>query len=106
MGLEPMKQQHSIGTPVRCSDVGDRLDVADHGAGGTVGADAQSRVAEFGRQPLDVSHDVRPGSGQSDVGRVDPDAIEQVEDVQLLLDRGRTRPTETAARRATSRRRA
>jgi hypothetical protein len=51
-------------------------------------------------------HDVRPGSGQSDVGRVDPDAIEQVEDVQLLLDRGRTRPTETAARRATSRRRA
>ena len=33
IGLLPMKMQASIGTPVRCDDVGDRLDVGDHACG-------------------------------------------------------------------------
>jgi hypothetical protein len=36
-----------------------------------------------------VFDDVRPGAGQADVGRLDAEAIDEVEDLELLLDRGR-----------------
>ena len=66
----------------------------------------QAAVDDLAREPLDVAHDVRPGAGQADVGGVDADPVEQVQDAKLLIDATARGPTATAARRAASRRRA
>ena len=82
-----MKQPHSMGRPGPLNDVGDRLNVGDDRAGDTVGLDVETALDDLGGEPLDVAHDMRAGAGESDRGGVDADAIEQVQDAQLLLDR-------------------
>ena len=49
----------------------------------------QPPSADRARQPLDVSSDVRTGAGQADVGGVDAERVHPVQDVDLLVDRGR-----------------
>ena len=105
-GLEPMNVQHSIGMPDALRDLGDRPDVRDHRPCRAVRPDLQALVDDLARQSLDVAHHVRAGPGQADVRRVDAEPVDQVEDLELLLDRRTRAPTATAARRAASRRRA
>ena len=85
-----MKQQHSIGTPVRCDDVDDRLDVGGHRPGGTIGADAKTALANLRRQPLDVTDHVRAGPRQADIGAVDLEGDRAGAESELLLDGRRT----------------
>ena len=99
-----MKQPHSIGKTGALHDVGDGLNIGDDGAGHAVGLNVQAALDDLGGQPLDVAHDVRPGAGKSDGGGVDADAIEQVQDAQLLVDRRRAHRRRLQARRAASRR--
>ena len=101
-----MNAQHSIGMPGALRDLGDRRDVGDDRARGAVRLDASRRVDDLAREPLDVADHVRPGAGQADVRRVDAEPVDQVEDLELLLDRRACAPTATAGRRAASRRRA
>ena len=42
--------------------------------------DRQALVGDLARQPLDVADDVRSGAGQADVGRIDAEPIDQVQD--------------------------
>ena len=44
------------------------------------------RIDDLARQPLDVLHHVRAGAGQADVGGVDAELVDQVEDLDLLVD--------------------
>ena len=67
-------------------------------------ADPQPLVGDLARQPLDVAHHVRPGAGQADVGRVDAEAIDQMEDAGSSRRSSGSGPTATAGRRAASRR--
>ena len=46
--------------------------------------DLQPLVDDLARQPLDVRDDVRPGAGQADVGGVDAERVDQVQDLELL----------------------
>ena len=46
----------------------------------------KAALDDLGRQPLDVAQRRGAGAGQADVGRVDADAVEQVQDAELLLD--------------------
>ena len=46
----------------------------------------QALIGDLARQPLDVAHHVRPGARQPDVGGLDPEPIDQVQDAQLLVD--------------------
>ena len=85
-----MKQQHSIGTAVRCDDVGNRLDVGGHRPRGTVGADAKRLRGDLRGKPFDVAHHVRARARQTDIRRVDAERIEQVQNLELLIDRRRT----------------
>ena len=70
-------------------DVGDRLNVGDDGAGHAVRLNVQAALDDLRGQTLDVAHHVRPGARKSDGGGVDADAVEQVQDAQLLVDRRR-----------------
>ena len=70
-------------------DVGDRLDVGGHRPRGAVGADAQAARGDLRGKPFDVAHHVRAGARQTDVRGVDAERIEQVQDLELLLDRRR-----------------
>ena len=81
-----MKQQHSIGSPVRCTMSAIGWMSAVERARGAVGLQLEPAVDDLAGQPLDVLDDVRAGAGQADVGGVDADAIEQVQDAQLLVD--------------------
>ncbi len=73
--------------PDALRNFGDGLDVGDHGARRAVGLDLQLLVDDLTRQPLDILHDVRSGARQADVRRVDPQCVDQVQDLELLLDR-------------------
>ena len=70
-------------------DLRDRPDVGHHRARGAIGADPQPSVRDRARQPLDVLRDLGAGARQADVGRVDPQPVHVVQDVDLLLDRRR-----------------
>ena len=105
-GLEPMNAPHSIGMPTRCEISAIGLMSATSVRAAQLAATRRRCVGDLPRQPLDVLHDVRPGAGQADVGRVDPQRIDEVQDPQLLLDRRTSSPTATAGHRAASRRRA
>ena len=67
-------------------DVGDRLNVGQDGARGAVGLHAEAALEDLAGQPLDVASHVRPGARQPDVGGVDADTVEQVQDAELLID--------------------
>src|SRR6185436_19356427 len=56
-------------------DVGNRLDVGDHGPRRAIGAYLQAAVADRARQALDITRHVRAGAGQADVGGVDPEPV-------------------------------
>ena len=85
-------------------DVGDRLNVGENGARGAIGLHAEAAIEDLVGQPLDVASHVRTGARQPDIGGVDADTVEQMEDAKLLLD-GRARaPTATAVRREAFRR--
>ena len=86
IGDEPMNVQHSIGTPVRCTT-------------STIGAMSLTwvRAAQLARtrrpapaisraSRFDVAHDMRTRAGQPDVGGVDAQRVDQVEDANLLVD--------------------
>jgi hypothetical protein len=69
------------------NDVGDRLNVGDDGAGDTVGLDLRRHSTISAASRSTSRTHMRAGAGESDRGGVDADAIEQVQDAQLLLDR-------------------
>ena len=84
IGDEPMNMPTSIGSPVRwlISTIGVMSAIV-------VRAAQLARTFSFGvddlaRQALDVADDVRAGAGQADVGGVDAELVDQVEDLDLL----------------------
>ena len=85
-----MKQQHSIGTPGTLDDVGNRLDVGGHRPRGAVGADAKAAAGDLRGKAFDVAHHVRAGARQTDIRRIDGQRLEQVQNLELLIDRRRT----------------
>ena len=88
IGLDPMKQQHSIGRPVRWTMSAIGWMSAIDRARGAVGLDPQTATRRSSRASVSTSRDdVRTGAGQADVGGIDADLIEQVQDAQLLVDR-------------------
>ena len=70
-------------------DVDDRLDVGADGARGAIGDQRQLRIDDLPRQPQDVAHHVRSRAGESDVRRLDAQTGDQVQDLELVLDRRR-----------------
>ena len=60
------------------------------GSRGAVRLDPEPLIPDLLRQPRDVAHHVRPGARQADVGGVETEALHQVEDLELVLDRGRS----------------
>ena len=84
-----MKQQHSIGSPVRwtMSAIGWMSAASVRAAQFACTLSRQSTISRG--KPLDVLDDVRARAGQADVRGIDADAIEQVQDPQLLIDGGR-----------------
>ena len=72
--------------PRLLDDVGDRLDVGENGARGAVGLHAEAAIEDLVGQPLDVASHVRTGARQPDIGGVDADTVEQMQDAELLLD--------------------
>src|SRR4026208_1298941 len=99
MGDDPIKVQHSMATPVRCtiSAIGAMSLICVRAAQLALTrrrADPISlarrstpRGPELPPQPRDIARHAWSGSRQTDVGRVDPQRINQVEDVDLLLYR-------------------
>src|SRR5206468_10015002 len=63
-----------------------RLDVLDHGAGGTVRADPQTTADDVAAERGDVRDGARAGARQPDVGGVDPQAIHRLQDGDLGRD--------------------
>jgi hypothetical protein len=57
-------------------------------AGGAVGRELHARVADLLGQPGDVANHVGAGPGKADIGGIDLEPLHQVEDVELVLDRG------------------
>ena len=49
--------------------------------------DREPGVDDLPREPLHVTNDVRSGTRQTDVCRVDAEAIDQMQDAQLFVDR-------------------
>ena len=84
-----MNVQHSIGTPVRWAISAIGLMSATTVRAAQLALDVQRGRRDLARQPLDVGDDVRAGARQADVGRVDPERVHPVEDVDLLVDRRR-----------------
>jgi hypothetical protein len=70
-------------------DVGDRHDVGLERPRGAVRLHPQLAVDDLPREALDVPHDVRPGARKSDVGGIDAQRIDQVQNANLLVDRRR-----------------
>src|SRR5688572_7284100 len=68
-------------------DVGNRLDVGYHRASSAIGLHMEATLENLVRQPLHVTSDMRPGARQPDVGSVDADTVEQMQDAELLVDR-------------------
>ena len=79
----------SSGKPGPLADLDNRRDVADRRARRAVGAHLQLGVDDLAGQALDIGDDVRAGAGQADVGGVDAEPIDEVQDLDLLLDRRR-----------------
>ena len=69
-------------------DSGDRLDVGDDGAGRAVRLDPHP-AGDLARQPLDVADHMRTRAGEADVRGVDAKLLHEMEDFELLVDRGR-----------------
>ena len=83
-----MNAQHSIGMPTRCEISAIGLMSAITVRAAQFGLDAAAALIDnLARQPFDVADDVRPGAGQADVRRVDAEPVDQVQDLDLLLDR-------------------
>jgi hypothetical protein len=80
-----MNVQHSIASPVRCEISTTGL-MSQEPSGGAVGLDRQLLRHNLARQSLDVTHDMGPRSRQADVRRIDPESIDEVKDLNLLLD--------------------
>jgi hypothetical protein len=71
-------------SPLR--DLDDRLDVAHERAGRTIRAHAQAAFDDRAREPLDVRDDVRARARQADIGGIDGQRIDDLQDVNLLID--------------------
>ena len=67
-------------------DLDDRRDVGDVRPGRAIRGDAQMRRADLAGQRLDVADDVRAGARQADVGGVDAERVDQMQDADLLVD--------------------
>ena len=106
IGDEPMKVQHSIGSPVRCTISAMGLMSCTWVRAAQFARTRQARRGDLPGQALHVPRDVRTGPGQPDVGGVDAERVDEVQDVNLLVDASASAPTATATRRAGSRRRA
>ncbi len=85
-GLDPMNVQHSISTPVRCAISTTGLMSAITVLAAQLARTVEPLIANLAREALDVPHDVGAGAGQADIGGIDPEPIDQVEDPQLLVD--------------------
>jgi hypothetical protein len=72
--------------PGALADLDDRDDVGLRGAGRAVGAHLQPGLDDLARQPFDIADDVRAGAGEANVGGIDAEPIDQVEDFDLLID--------------------
>ena len=88
IGEEPMKQDTSIGMPTFCE-----ISMIGRMSASTVRAAQLGRIFsllpdDLLRQARDRFDDVRSGAGKADVRRVDAERLHQVEDADLLLDRG------------------
>ncbi len=70
-------------------DIGNRLDIGDHGAGCAVGANRQLAFADRTRQAFNVASDVGTGSRQPDVGRVESETVHLLQNLDLFVDRRR-----------------
>ena len=89
IGDEPMNMPTSSGRPVRWAISTIGRDVADGRPGGAVGAQPQLRLDDLPRQALDIADHVRTGAGQADVGGVDAETIDEVQNFDFLRDRRR-----------------
>ncbi len=69
-----------------------------------LGLDRQPAVGDLPGQGAHLVHHARPGPGQPNVGRGDAEVGHQVEQAELVRQRGILTPTATAARPAGSRR--
>ena len=80
IGEEPMKQAASMAMPVRCeiSTIGWMSATTVRAA--QLGAIVSFCVDDLAGQPLDVAHHVRPGAGQADVGGLDAELRDHVQD--------------------------
>jgi hypothetical protein len=67
-------------------DVGDRLDVGNERTSRAVGSYFEAAVDDLVRETLDIPDNVRPCPRQSQIGGVDADAVEQMQNAQLLID--------------------
>ena len=69
-------------------DLGDRLDVGDRPSARRSSAVTVSRASTISRASRSTSRTTcGPGAGQADVGGLDAESVDQVQDAQLLVDR-------------------
>jgi hypothetical protein len=71
-------------------DLDDRHDVGDHRPGGAVRTDVQAEFGDREGQGMGIGRDPCPCARQPDVGGLDPERLHFFQDVDLLIDVGRT----------------
>ena len=88
IGELPMKQQHSIGSAGALLDLGHRRGCRRRGCGAAqLAATLQPLVADLAGQALGVAGHVGAGAGQADVGRMDAERVDEMQDAELVVNR-------------------
>ena len=88
MALDPTNGQHSIGRPTRCEISAIGLMSSSFVRTAQFARTRKPAVLDLARQPLDITGDVGTRARQPKVGRVNPERVDEVENLDLALDGG------------------
>ena len=89
-GARPYEGAHLDRHAYALGNLRDRRDVGHDRPGGAVRPHVQPLIDDLPREPLNVAGDMRSGAREADVGRVDAEPIDQMQDPDLLVDRRRS----------------